>query len=65
MRDLLMHLREILLANRIGNRELPRIIGDDVVVKELLALLGEIEKRVENSLRPALGRGDAFDPDRG
>ena len=43
MRDLLVHLGEVLLTDRIGDCELPGLVGDDVVVKKRLALLGGIE----------------------
>ena len=40
----LVHLRKILLANRIGNRKLARIVGDDIIVEKRFALLGKIKE---------------------
>ena len=58
-----MELRKIFLANRIGDCELAGIVGDDVVVEELLALFGQVKERVRNGLRAARRRGDALDPE--
>ena len=40
-------MRKVFLPNRVGYRELARIVRDDVVVEKLLALLGEVEQRVQ------------------
>ena len=62
MRHFLVHLGEVLLADRVGDGELARIVGDEVVDKDQLALLRKVEKRVKDRLRPALGGGDGLDP---
>ena len=57
-----MHLRQILLADRICDGQLARIVGDDILVEEKFTLFGETEKRVENRPRTFFRRGDALDP---
>ena len=53
MRHLLVHLRKVLLANRVGYRQLARIVRNDLVVEELLALLRKLEQRIADDRRSA------------